>query len=125
MLKSLILVGGGGALGSISRFLATRWVQNYFLSSFPFGTFAVNIIGSLLIGIFFGLSEKYSFFNSDYKLLLTTGFCGGFTTFSTFANENIMLLKDTEIFYAFLYTALSIIIGFSAAYLGAIFIKIL
>jgi CrcB protein len=125
MLKSLILVGSGGALGSVSRFLATRWVQNYFLSSFPFGTFAVNIIGSLLIGIFFGLSEKYSFFNSDYKLFLTTGFCGGFTTFSTFANENIMLLKDTEIFYAFLYTALSIIIGFSAAYLGAIFIKIL
>lgn len=125
LIKNLILVGSGGAIGSISRYLTARFVQNYFLSSFPFGTFFVNIAGSLLIGLFFGMSEKYSFFNSEYKLFFATGICGGFTTFSTFANENIMLLKDTDIFYAFLYTGFSIIFGFTAAYLGTLIIKIL
>lgn len=124
MIRTLLLVGTGGFLGSISRYLASRFLQNTIPSSFPYGTFFVNIAGCLLIGIIYGLSERSSLLTPGWKLFLAAGFCGGFTTFSTFANENLALLRDGEFFYFFLYTGLSVFLGIAATFLGVLITKI-
>jgi CrcB protein len=125
MIRTLLLVGAGGFLGSISRYLASRFLQNTIPSSFPYGTFFVNIAGCLLIGIIYGFSERSSLLTPGWKLFLAAGFCGGFTTFSTFANENLALLRDGEFFYFFLYTGLSVFLGIAATFIGVLMTKIL
>jgi fluoride exporter len=124
MFKTLFLVGAGGFLGSISRFLTSRLVQNNIQSAFPFGTFFVNISGCLLIGLIYGISERSSLLTPGWKMFLTAGFCGGFTTFSTFANENLALLRDGAYFHFFLYTGLSVLLGISATFIGVLITKI-
>jgi CrcB protein len=125
MFRLILIIGAGGFLGTVSRFLASRYVQNLILSSFPYGTFLVNILGCLLIGVFFGLSEKGEIMNSEWRMFLTVGFCGGFTTFSTFANENLALLRDGNFLIFALYTSLSVFLGLMATYLGNLITKIL
>ena len=122
MIKLLLIAGTGGFIGTISRFLVSRYFQNLFLSSFPFGTFIVNVSGCLLIGLFYGLAQKGNFLNPEWRMLLIVGFCGGFTTFSTFASENLALLKDGNFFYFALYTGLSVFLGLMATYLGNVLI---
>jgi CrcB protein len=124
MFKIILIIGSGSFLGGIARFLTSRYVQNTFISAFPYGTFLVNIIGCLLIGIFFGISEKGNLMNTEWKMFLTVGFCGGFTTFSTFANENLALLRNGNIFYFALYAGLSVFLGIMATYLGNMITKI-
>lgn len=125
MIKTILLVGTGGFLGSISRFLASRFIQNYFPSAFPFGTFLVNISGCFLIGLIYGFSERSSLLTAGWKLFLAVGFCGGFTTFSTFANENLALLRDAEFFSFFLYSGLSVLLGIAATFLGVLITKLI
>jgi len=125
MIRTLLIVGAGGFLGSISRFLASRFVQNIFPEAFPLGTFLVNITGCFLIGAIYGASEKSSLLTQGWKLFLAVGFCGGFTTFSTFANENLALLRDGEFFMFFLYTSLSVILGIAATFAGVLITKLL
>lgn len=125
MLKLLILAGTGGFLGTIARFLTSRYFSAVFPSSFPLGTFAVNIIGSFIIGIIFGIAQKGDFMNSEWRLFLTVGFCGGFTTFSAFAIENINLLRSADYFNFFLYTGSSIIFGLLATFIGIMLVKLI
>lgn len=125
MIKTLLLIGTGGFIGSISRFLASRFVQNVIPSSFPLGTFFVNITGCFLIGLIYGFSDRNSLFNPGWKMFLTVGFCGGFTTFSTFANENLAMLRDGDFFHFLLYTGLSVFLGIGATFSGVLITKIL
>ena len=122
MIKIILIAGTGGFFGTVARFLSSRYIQNLFLGTFPWGTFMVNMAGCLLIGIFYGLSEKGNLMTPEWRMFLTVGFCGGFTTFSTFAGENLALLKDGNFFYFALYTGLSVFLGLLATYLGNSFI---
>ena len=116
-MKSFLLVFLGGGLGSSLRYLATI-AMNQYSKVLPFGTFTVNILGCLLIGLILGYAQKENTLTSNQILLLATGFCGGFTTFSAFANENLELIKNGEIFNFSFYTIGSVLIGILAIYIG-------
>jgi CrcB protein len=124
MLKSIFIVGFGGFIGTVARFLASRYFQENITSIFPWSTLIINIIGSLLIGIIFGISEKGDFMSPEVRLFLAVGICGGFTTFSTFSNDAFLLLRQEEwIRFAF-YTSMSFFLGLLAVYGGRIIIKL-
>lgn len=116
-MKQVLLVFLGGGIGSVARYLIHKWLANT-TDKFPLGTFTVNILGSLLIGIILGYAIKNNTLNEQQTLLLATGFCGGFTTFSTFAYENATLFKNGEITTLLLYTIASFTIGIVAVFLG-------
>lgn len=124
-MRLLLIIGVGGFLGSISRYLASGFVHRFLPVTFPYGTLTVNIVGTFLIGVIYGLTEKGNLMNNDLRMFLTVGFCGGFTTFSTFANENLSLLRDSEFLYFALYSGLSIALGLVAVYLGNVIVKML
>ena len=116
-MKSFLLVFLGGGLGSGIRYLVTI-AMNQYSKVLPFGTFTVNMLGCLLIGLILGYAQKENTLTSNQTLLLATGFCGGFTTFSAFANENLELIKNGEIFSFSVYTIGSILIGILAVFIG-------
>jgi CrcB protein len=118
MSRILIIIGTGGFIGSIARYLSQQFFQKHFPSSFPFGTLWVNLTGCFIIGFIYGLSEKGNLLTPEWRLFLATGICGGFTTFSTFAFENIGLLRDGEYLYFSLYTVGSVAGGIIAAFIG-------
>lgn len=122
-MKTILLVGTGGAIGSILRYLASKWLQSYFTILFPFGTLGVNMIGCFAIGIIFGLFEKTTWLTDDWRIFLAVGICGGFTTFSSFANENVTLLRGGMYLQFALYAATSVFLGILLAYLGFRLIK--
>jgi CrcB protein len=117
MLQSLLLVGAGGAAGSMARYGISYAVSKYVIHPFPVATFLINISGAFIIGILFGLFGRQQMQEGGY-LLLASGFCGGFTTFSTFALENVNLLQKGLSLTAILYTGLSLIIGLLCCKLG-------
>lgn len=123
MLKSIFLVGLGGAIGSMLRYVTTIIINKNFSSHFPLATFTVNIIGCFIIGLVFGYIEKEQLANEQVKYLFITGFCGGYTTFSTFAIENLGLMQGQHTLTAFAYIAASIITGLLAVWLGLIIWK--
>ena len=121
-MKQFLLVFLGGGFGSGLRFLVGKWL-NSSENGIPYGTFAANIIGSLLIGIILGIAAKNDGLSESQTLLLATGFCGGFTTFSTFAYENHVFLKSGDFTSFALYTIGSFIIGFLAVFGGMYLVK--
>jgi len=118
MLRLLTIIAVGGAVGSVSRYLAQLLVARHFVYPFPLGTLLVNVLGCLLIGFFYAAAERGTIASPELRLLLTTGFCGGFTTFSTFSYETLTLLTDGEYFFVALYAAGSVLLGLLAAFAG-------
>lgn len=116
-MKNLILVFLGGGFGSALRYVIGKYLNSP-ESGIPYGTFTANILGSLLIGVFLGLAAKNDTLSQNQILLLATGFCGGFTTFSTFAYENHVFLKAGDFTSFAVYTIASFVIGFLAVFLG-------
>lgn len=110
----ILYVAFGGAIGSVLRYL----VGKLFTGVFPFGTLVVNIVGSLLIGLFYGLFEKYGTISQEVKVMLTVGICGGFTTFSTLMNDCYKMISLVDYINVAIYLCISIIFGFIAVYFG-------
>jgi len=125
MLKQLLLIGLGGFAGSVARFLVSQLNTRVEWFAIPIGTLTVNVLGSLLIGFLIGISERSPILTVEWRMFLMVGLCGGFTTFSSFTGENLMLLRNGQFFSLLLYTGLSILLGFTAVYLGYISTKLL
>ena len=123
-MKQAIIVFVGGGFGSVARFLLGRWLNNL-ETTIPYGTLLSNVLGSFLVGIILGYLAKSTNISETQSLLLATGFCGGFTTFSTFAYENHVYLKNGDYLSFIPYTFGSLILGFSAVFLGLYLSKLL
>ncbi|MBX3303349.1 MAG: fluoride efflux transporter CrcB [Nitrospira sp.] len=118
-MTSTLLVALGGAIGSVARYALSGWVLHHTVDwRFPLGTFAVNIIGCLIVGLLGGLVVKHDFFSANTRLFLFTGIAGGFTTFSAFGLETFYLLRRDEILVAGGYVVSSVVIGLLALWLG-------
>lgn len=123
-MKQALLVFLGGGLGSVLRYWISLRLNN-FENAIPYGTLLANVIGSLIIGIIFGYSARTGLLNENHSLLLATGFCGGFTTFSTFAYENHIFLKGGDYFGFLPYMVVTFILAISAVFLGMYVSKLL
>jgi len=124
-MKQLLLVGCGGFIGSIARFLVQKLNLSWHFLSIPMGTLSVNVLGSLLIGFIIGISGKSEIISPGLRLFLMVGICGGFTTFSSFTAENLTLMQNGQIASVLMYTGLSIFLGFFAVYLGYVLSNLL
>ncbi len=121
-MKTILYIALGGALGSVLRYLTSVVIKSI---TFPYATFITNILGCLLIGLFFGYFEKQNVLSQDLKFFLITGFCGGYTTFSTFSLENIQLIQNNHMGTAIVYIASSVVIGLLATWLGMNLAKVI
>jgi CrcB protein len=115
----IALIALGGALGSVLRYLASGYVQDWSRSaSFPFGTLAVNVLGCFVIGAMAQLADSRGVFSAEARALVFVGVLGGFTTFSTFSNESVNLLREGENLYAFAYVGAHVLLGLGAVWAG-------
>lgn len=122
-MKQALLVFLGGGLGSVARYLLSLKLNN-FENAMPFGTMLANILGSLIIGLIFGYTAKSGALTENHSLLLATGFCGGFTTFSTFAYENHLYIKNGDYFGMLPYMTITFVLGIAAVFLGLYLSKV-
>jgi CrcB protein len=117
-MKQLLIVGLGGFFGTMARYLVSKinLMENFL--SLPLGTLTANVTGSFLIGFLTGLASKSEILSADMRLFLMAGFCGGFTTFSSFTNENLQLIQNGQFLNAAVYIGISLFLGFVAVFLG-------
>jgi CrcB protein len=120
--NNLLMVFVGSATGGTFRYLISGWIQQHNSTKIPLGTFIVNILGCFILGIILESILKNNH-SDQFKLLLITGFCGGFTTFSAFSFENLELIKNGEYFMAFLYIVISVVLGILATWGGMLALK--
>lgn len=121
MIRTLLFIGGGSFLGGIARYLVKVGCGKLFpAATLPLGTMVANVAGCFLIGLFYGIASRHTTMSQDMLMFLTVGFCGGFTTFSTFMNENMSMIQGGELFNSLLYAVLSLVLGLAFLYLGTL-----
>lgn len=118
MIKMMLLAGTGGFLGTCLRFLTGRLCVALGAVAFPWATFVVNVVGSFVIGLLFGVAERTSLITAAMNALLITGFCGGFTTFSSFSHDMLGLIEQRQYLYFVLYALLSFVLGLAMVWAG-------
>src|SRR5574344_1407557 len=123
MIEKVFIVGLGSFVGGGLRFFISQMIKKYIDKPFPLATFVVNLIGCLLIGMFYAMFEEQNPMNNNKLMFLTVGFCGGFTTFSTFIDESLNILRLTNMYKMSLYLIASIIGGMLMIYVGRLIIK--
>jgi len=115
----LLIVGTGGFLGSVSRYLISGLVHRLFTqAAFPYGTLTVNVVGCLAIGLLSGLAESRQLFSPELRLLIFIGFLGGFTTFSTFGYEIVSFARDGQLIAALSNLIMHLVLGLGAVWMG-------
>lgn len=122
-MKTILLIAAGGGIGSVLRYLTSLGVNKYFPAIFPWATLTINVVGCLIIGVVLGFCEQRQLIGSDLKNFLVAGFCGGYTTFSAFASENLHLFQTGNSLIAILYIAVSVLAGLLAVWVGFVLTK--
>lgn len=123
MVKSLLFAGFGGFIGTVLRFLVSKYFQINFDTVFPWGTLIINILGCFLIGVLSGIFEKGAVMSLEWRLFFTVGICGGFTTFSSFSNDAVMLFQNKELLRFSFYVGMSFFGGIISVILGRYLIE--
>ena len=123
MMKMMLLAGVGGFVGTCLRYLTGRLCHLWTLGGFPLGTFVVNVVGCFVIGALLGLAEQRNLLSPTMNVMLVTGFCGGFTTFSSFADDIFLLMQQRHWGIFILYTGLSLVLGIIMVWLGRAVVK--
>ena len=122
-MKQLILIFFGGGLGSVTRFSLGKFINTQHNNAFPYGTFIVNIAACFILGCIVGLADHKQILSPQTKLFWAVGFCGGFSTFSTFSSESLTLFQQGNLNTMFLYIALSVITCLFATYIGMVIVQ--
>jgi len=117
-MKSVLLVFMGGGLGSVVRFSLSKWVNTLHTHHFPWGTLVVNVVACFALGVIVGLADHKQIISPGARLFWTVGFCGGFSTFSTFSNETLILIQGGFTMSTILYIATSLLLCVAATYGG-------
>jgi fluoride exporter len=125
MLRTIILVGSGGFIGSVMRYLIQYYMEKSMMSTFPWGTLIANVAGSFIMGVVFALADKGNLLNAEWRIFLTVGICGGFTTFSAFSYNNFSMLNEKLYGSLLLNIGGNLVFGILAVYLGIVFIRLL
>jgi CrcB protein len=124
MLK-ILMVALGGSIGATTRYLVSTWAAEKFGAEFPYGTFIVNVVGCFIIGAFMTMATERLIVSPYWRLLVTVGFVGGLTTFSSFSYETLRLLEDADLMLAFYNVALNFVLGFFATWLGISVVRLI
>ncbi|MFA9290521.1 MAG: fluoride efflux transporter CrcB [Solirubrobacteraceae bacterium] len=119
-MKELIYIFVGSGLGGLTRFGLGKWVNSLHTNSFPFGTFTINILACLILGFTIGLADHKQIISPQLRLFWVVGFCGGFSTFSTFSNETLFLLQSNNYLTSILYIFTSVLCCLIATHLGVL-----
>lgn len=125
MLRTILLVGSGGFIGSVMRYLVQYYMEKNLISTFPWGTLIANVAGSFIIGMVFALAEKGNLMSAEWRIFLAVGICGGFTTFSSFAYNNFTMINDKAWGSLLLNVGGNLFLGILAVYLGIILIRLI
>ena len=121
--KAMMIVGAGSCVGGMMRYFVSMWLKGVATNGMPWGILIVNLLGCLIFGLIYGVFSRHGASASHWCLLLTTGLCGGFTTFSTFSHESLQMLQSGNIANFLLYIGISVIGGLSLTALGAWLLK--